>query len=503
MWFVWLLAFMGALIALVMIHELGHFTFAKFAKMHVAEFSIGFGPIMYQKVGKETTFSIRWIPLGGYVAVLSDRVKQTIESAQQAGIQDWETWDQMKKQAAPFDIDKDFSNERTYDDASWAKKSMFITAGVFFNYLVGVVILLFIYGIHGEKTLSDQTYVTEKTGYVNSSNTLNKGFNFHYASQWEGYEIIIEGADETTPKEYLPSIWDERFLIEDASGNWQSMKSIGLANPGIIEFEDFTIDNVFVPTKETKDQMEIPKAGEPVESNNNIEYSSYLDMYSLLSDRDSNGNPKYRPSLLKPTTIEWSDQSYITFDATNKEGHKYSLSFPSSLPLSDEESIVQEIPPLVATKKDGIYKVSYSYYSTIGVIYNNGAAIVEYVPMSAGQVIGRSLSDVFVLSIEMFLIVGQVFVTEPLSENFGVKQVDANGVDYFKTPDGAFYWMVLLTSNLMLFNFLPFPPLDGYKFVEATYEEVSKKKVPRKTERVLGNIGKGLTFAFFILLLLG
>jgi regulator of sigma E protease len=58
--------------------------------MEVSEFSIGFGPAIYQKQGKETTFSIRIIPLGGYVAVLSDRIKTTIQNIQNADIQDVE-----------------------------------------------------------------------------------------------------------------------------------------------------------------------------------------------------------------------------------------------------------------------------------------------------------------------------------------------------------------------------------------------------------------------------
>jgi regulator of sigma E protease len=56
--------------------------------MHVAEFSIGFGPAIYQRQGKETTFSIRAIPMGGYVAVLSEQTRQQIVNVQNANIED-------------------------------------------------------------------------------------------------------------------------------------------------------------------------------------------------------------------------------------------------------------------------------------------------------------------------------------------------------------------------------------------------------------------------------
>lgn len=52
---------------LVLIHEFGHFIVAKAFGMKVLKFSIGFGPKILQKQGKETEYSIRALPLGGFV----------------------------------------------------------------------------------------------------------------------------------------------------------------------------------------------------------------------------------------------------------------------------------------------------------------------------------------------------------------------------------------------------------------------------------------------------
>lgn len=51
---------------LVFIHEGGHFLVAKLCKVKVNEFAIGFGKILWQKQGKETKYSLRMIPLGGF-----------------------------------------------------------------------------------------------------------------------------------------------------------------------------------------------------------------------------------------------------------------------------------------------------------------------------------------------------------------------------------------------------------------------------------------------------
>ena len=57
---------------LVFIHEGGHFAVAKLCKVKVREFSIGFGPKIFSKQGKETKYSIRAIPFGGYVDMLGE-----------------------------------------------------------------------------------------------------------------------------------------------------------------------------------------------------------------------------------------------------------------------------------------------------------------------------------------------------------------------------------------------------------------------------------------------
>lgn len=51
---------------LIIIHEGGHFLVAKLCKVKVKEFAIGFGKVIWQKQGKETKYTLRLIPLGGF-----------------------------------------------------------------------------------------------------------------------------------------------------------------------------------------------------------------------------------------------------------------------------------------------------------------------------------------------------------------------------------------------------------------------------------------------------
>lgn len=57
---------------LIIVHELGHFIMAKVNGIKVEEFSIGMGPEIFSKKGKETQYSLRLFPIGGYVKMLGE-----------------------------------------------------------------------------------------------------------------------------------------------------------------------------------------------------------------------------------------------------------------------------------------------------------------------------------------------------------------------------------------------------------------------------------------------
>lgn len=54
---------------IIFLHELGHFMTAKYYKMSVIEFAIGMGPKLFTKRIGETDYSIRMLPLGGFVNI--------------------------------------------------------------------------------------------------------------------------------------------------------------------------------------------------------------------------------------------------------------------------------------------------------------------------------------------------------------------------------------------------------------------------------------------------
>lgn len=63
---------LGVLALTVTVHELGHFVAARGQNIHVTKFAVGFGPIVWKYQGKEVEYSVRALPLGGFVAFPDD-----------------------------------------------------------------------------------------------------------------------------------------------------------------------------------------------------------------------------------------------------------------------------------------------------------------------------------------------------------------------------------------------------------------------------------------------
>ena len=98
---------------LIAVHELGHFVAAKLCGVRVNEFSIGMGPLIWQKEKGETQYSLRALPIGGYCAMEGE--------------------------------DEDTGDERSFVRQGFWKKLIILAAGSLMNFLTGVVILLVLY----------------------------------------------------------------------------------------------------------------------------------------------------------------------------------------------------------------------------------------------------------------------------------------------------------------------------------------------------------------------
>lgn len=127
---------------LIAIHEFGHFSVAKLCGIRVNEFSIGMGPLLLHRQGKETQYSLRLLPIGGFCAMEGE--------------------------------DEDSDDPKAFGNAAGWKRFLVLVAGSAFNFLTGLVILLVIYS--GMQYYVDNTI----TGFA-------EGF------PCQGEEMLMEG----------------------------------------------------------------------------------------------------------------------------------------------------------------------------------------------------------------------------------------------------------------------------------------------------------------------
>jgi membrane-associated protease RseP (regulator of RpoE activity) len=72
------LLFVLIIVAIVMLHELGHFATAKWAGMKVTEYFVGFGPRLWSVRRGETEYGVKAIPAGGYVKITGFTVLEDV-----------------------------------------------------------------------------------------------------------------------------------------------------------------------------------------------------------------------------------------------------------------------------------------------------------------------------------------------------------------------------------------------------------------------------------------
>jgi membrane-associated protease RseP (regulator of RpoE activity) len=79
-----LLIVIGAIVAMVMVHELGHYTAARLSGMKVTEYFFGFGPRLWSVRRGEIEYGVKAVPLGGYVKIIGMTNMEAVDPEDEA-----------------------------------------------------------------------------------------------------------------------------------------------------------------------------------------------------------------------------------------------------------------------------------------------------------------------------------------------------------------------------------------------------------------------------------
>lgn len=112
-----LIVFLFVLGSIIIVHEFGHFVAAKYFGVYCSQFSIGFGPKVFSKKGKETEYELRLLPIGGFVAMAGEADQQEM----------------TEMEDVPF--------ERTLQGKKTYQRVIIFLAGVFMNFVLAFTVL--------------------------------------------------------------------------------------------------------------------------------------------------------------------------------------------------------------------------------------------------------------------------------------------------------------------------------------------------------------------------
>lgn len=523
-----IIAFIFAIGIIILIHEAGHFYCAKKAGILCHEFSIGMGPVLWQKRKGETMISIRAIPIGGYAAMADSTVEQIlINEGETIGINLEDG--SVKELVLDQNLDADFRGvvkhiellgvhgeglevtleidgedktypilrdaflvsspkdrmqitpyDRSFDSKKISQRFITISAGVIMNFVLSIVLYLiisFVTGVPANTNIVGSVGEAYPSAKFLSSGDIIKEVNGKEVTDWNSLGVIMEDvAMEGKTTITLKYIHDGVLKEENNCGVYLVLNSFGLSNMQIDENassydKGAQVGNLGLKYGTGKDKA-TPSDDETVLKNGDyitairIHGNSEWTVINDWSDLISNLNAY--------TDVISIDYKFYSQDKKKEIDSQTPIYSYSDALLSGQDIIKLKayigISPEYHFDFWGCTKAGFKQFGESSLVIFS--TLKELIAPSANiREVGLSdLSGV----VGIFNLVSRT-----LSSGF---------LAYLSL-------IALLSVNIGIMNFLPIPALDGGRAVFLIYEAITHKKPNKKFETLLNNI-------VFILLLI-
>ena len=151
--------------AVIAIHEFGHFMVAKLCGVQVNEFSIGMGPVLCKRVRKGTQYSIRALPVGGFVALEgeeSPESKQAEERSNPSAADGGSSPDRGALGIAETSPEEEKPAGIPLNEAPVWQRALIMLAGAGMNFVLGFVVMAILITVQSEPITSKVLYQVEE-----------------------------------------------------------------------------------------------------------------------------------------------------------------------------------------------------------------------------------------------------------------------------------------------------------------------------------------------------
>lgn len=533
-----ILAFILVLGVIIIIHEGGHFFFARRAGILCHEFSIGMGPAIYKHKFKETTFCIRAIPIGGYVSMAGEEVSnELVKVGDTIGVNL---------------LDQKISEIITVEDVDAMVRGEVVDVDLYGE--EGNPLYITIYdGFQNQyyEVVEDAYYILKKgekmqiTPYNRSfeSKSILQRFLTLFAGPFMNFILAIflylivsfaTGVPNNASSKIGSMPGSNSYLIQNGESILKSGDEIKKINgKDVSNWDDVSIAlDDLLDTNQTNVEMEILRNG--------VQHTIYVNCYTYIASlgiSDIQVEEKEKPNGIQGVTLGNIALRYLD---DGKKG-KYPIKEGDILTKIKVDKVNKdktiepgEVVPIESwSQLIGIFKnadvvnVKFEYYS-----YDKGdlVSIEECATLQTygDEVLNNQRIEKIQIRVGMsptmhfkfFECIGEAFkdfwqdftlifrtLALLIAPTKGIRQVGVNDLSSFVGIFGLIQtfvasgilslmaFMAMLSVNIGVMNLLPIPALDGGRIVFLGYELVTRKKASKKVENIINNV-------FFILLMI-
>lgn len=409
---------------IIFFHEGGHFLTAKLSGIKVNEFALGMGPKIFSFKRKETTYSLRLFPIGGFCAMEGE--------------------------------DEDSTNPRAFNNAKIYKRMIVIIAGALMNIILGLIFM----GI----LLAPSPYFTTTT----VSDFSPKAYSANSGLQIGDKVLSVDGYKVNNSMDLSYAI--STVKVSEVDGDDLQIYKQDCCNSLYDAYAELAKNG-----KITSDDM------------NNLAFNAVCEGALRINATTST---KTAYEALQQGVIDLSKavpNESITIEAIEVKETRQRFRTNLEVERNGEKITLENVDFFTyTTAEDSTPQISIDFYlegkdnNFINLIGETGSQTVSVVRMVYDSLFG--------------LIKGE-FGFNDLSGPVGIASVTVEmaqaGLEsgFGEAVRNIVYIMMVITVNLGIVNMLPFPALDGGRFVFLLIEAIFRKPVPRKFEAIVNGVG--------------
>lgn len=516
---------------IVLLHEGGHFIMAKRAGIMCYEFAIGMGPVIYQFRKGETVYSIRAIPIGGFVSMAGEEVESNVLTGYHRcqlifdgekvariivdekkfstaevtysivkndliGTKDQnpdELYIDVKNEAEAefhFIVKRDafvvFPKKQTYQIAPYERNFINKSIGqrflaVFAGPAMNFVLAVFVFFILGLCRGYSDPNVTFVDNIVKDTPSYEAGLR-------DGDEILYigtESLDNVTEDMYFTK-WNDisNALLACANGenpnfkgevnvlykrNGEIKRTVAYPNSYIN-----TIGIMFEHSTENNNSLVIDYSN--VEGINKGDVLVSVNGYEFADRRDA-------------LAYFYSDESQKDFNYKviinqNGENKEFEISGFSLKALEDNGVV----PSKVQMEFSAEYQRDFLKNLYMPFVETADSTMLVF------KTLGLLFTD---KSVGVDDLSGPIGILDATVSLINVKDAEGN-IAFGEIIMSLLNWIGMLSVNIGLLNLLPLPALDGGRLAFIAYEAITKKKANAKVENIVHSIGFILLMVLFV-----